>query len=90
MQNEQLNGRIASLLAIAAMTAAVAGCEGALTAGTAEQIIAEPLSNAPVVVDAGVIFADRENYLCLEFEQLGLPNGDVVTSVSSSCPASGS
>lgn len=66
------------------MTAALAGCEGALSAGTAEQKIAEPLSNAPVAVDAGIVFSDRENYLCLPFDQLGLAADDVVSSVSSS------
>ena len=82
---QQLNRRIASFLAIASVFATVAGCEGAISVGTAEQIIAEPLSNAPAAVDAGVVFADRENYLCLSFEKLGLVDGDSVSTITSSC-----
>jgi hypothetical protein len=67
------------------MTVAVAGCEWALSAGTAEQEVAEPLTISPVAIDAGIVFSDRENYLCLPFDHLGLAADDVVSSVSSSC-----
>jgi hypothetical protein len=66
------------------MTAAVAGCEDALPAGTARLVVVEP-STTRTEIDAGIVFADRENYLCLSFERLGLAEGEVVTSVSSSC-----
>jgi hypothetical protein len=66
------------------MTAAVAGCEGALPAGIGEQAVVES-SVTRTEIEAGIVFADRESYLCLSFERLGLADGDVVTSVNSSC-----
>jgi hypothetical protein len=42
-------------------------------------------TESPIVVEAGVIFADRESYLCLPFERLCLPVATSVVSVASSC-----
>lgn len=81
---QQLNSRIASLLVIASMTAAVTGCEGMILGGKTGQAVVKS-SATRTEVDAGIILADRESYLCLSFERLGLAEGDVVMSVNSSC-----
>ena len=81
---QRLSRRVARLLAIASMIATVAGCEGALTASTAGQLVTES-SKASTLFDAGVVFADRENYLCIPFAQLGLADIEVPLSVDSSC-----
>lgn len=59
------------------------GCEGVLLASTAERVGAGH-SKARVAIDAGVVFSERENYLCAGFDRLGLTDG-VVSSVASSC-----
>jgi len=38
-----------------------------------------------VLIDAGIIFADRASYLCLPFEKVGLPTDASVVSIESSC-----
>jgi hypothetical protein len=38
-----------------------------------------------VLIDAGIVFADRASYLCLPFEKVGLPTDASVVSIESSC-----
>ena len=44
--------------------------------------------SAPVIIDAGIVFADEANYLCLPFSRLGIEDSDEVLSVRSSCECS--
>jgi len=37
------------------------------------------------LIDAGIVFADRDSYLCLPFEKVGLPSDASVASIKSSC-----
>ncbi len=83
---QQLNSstaqqRIAKFLAVL-ITTGFAGCVDALPTGIAGQAAAKP---APTEIDAGIVFADRESYLCVSFQQLGLSNVPGVSSITSSC-----
>jgi hypothetical protein len=80
----QLICRIASFLAIASMAVALAGCRDVLSASIADRAVART-ANTRTVIDAGVVFADRESYLCLRLDQVGLAEDDTVASVASSC-----
>ncbi len=42
-------------------------------------------STAPRSIDAGVVFADQANYLCVPLSRLGISTGDEVLAVKSSC-----
>jgi hypothetical protein len=42
-------------------------------------------SDSPPIIDAGIIFADRSNYLCVPIERLGVHPSAEIVSVSTSC-----
>jgi hypothetical protein len=42
-------------------------------------------SDSPPIIDAGIIFSDRSNYLCIPIERLGLDPSEEIVSVRASC-----
>jgi hypothetical protein len=62
---------------------AVAGC-GRPVAGTSSEA-GGVVQQVPSAVDAGVVFIDRESYLCLPLERVGLSPDAHVTSIKASC-----
>jgi len=40
---------------------------------------------APLEIDAGVIFSDRSNYLCIPLDRFGLASADNIETIVSSC-----
>jgi hypothetical protein len=62
---------------------AVAGC-GRTEFGASREEWSSP-QQVPPAVDAGVVFIDRESYLCLPLERVGLPPDTHVTSIKASC-----
>ena len=45
-------------------------------------------SAKPIVIDAGIIFADEANYLCVPLTQFGIAGSEEVLSVQSTCECS--
>ena len=70
----------------------VAGCGAVVDAaasgdGVASEssAVANDESTASRSIDAGVVFADQANYLCIPLSRLGISTGDEVLEVRSSC-----
>ncbi len=65
------------------------GC-GPLT-GASDKSLADSASreqsaaSAPVVVEAGIIFANEDNYLCVPLSRFGIADSEEVLSVETSC-----
>jgi hypothetical protein len=62
---------------------AFAGCDHPIVVTSSEERGSVRLTQS--AVDAGVVFVDREKYLCLPLEKVGLPYNANVTSIKSSC-----
>ena len=81
--DQQINRSTLSCFLLLAMLFAV-GCDTQMLAvGTvADRPVTPP---EEVLIDAGIVFADRASYLCLPFEKVGLPTDASVVSIESSC-----
>lgn len=74
------------------LVSSFAGCETSIRGlGPSNQLIVEqaavgdPAIVPSELIDAGVVFADKANYLCIPLSRLGLTGDDVVLSATSSC-----
>ena len=77
------------MIAILSLMSVSLGCNPIFVPSRVEieqsELIKTTGSNANVVFDAGVVFTDRENYVCFPLEQLGLGNETKPLSFTSSC-----
>jgi hypothetical protein len=76
--------RLASVSVFASIVLLLPGCQGALSSGTADRPRPASSPTGPTI-DAGIILSDRESYLCIPFEQIGIASDASVTSLTSSC-----
>ena len=76
--------RLASVSVFASMMLLLPGCEGALSSVSADQPWPASSPTGPTI-DAGIILSDRESYLCVPFEQIGVAPDASVASLTSSC-----
>jgi hypothetical protein len=70
-----------SILTVVTSILTWAGCDGVASGTTAPSLHVPP---SPVQ-DAGVVFADRENYLCVPITRLAIDPHDADISAKSSC-----
>jgi hypothetical protein len=81
---------VASLLVCIWISPSLVGCRRATSAAPSVPAfegggVGQVQSSAAPAIDAGVVFSDRESYLCVPLEKAGLPASVEVVSVTSSC-----
>jgi hypothetical protein len=69
--------RLASVSVFASIVLLLPGCQGALSSGTADRPRPASSPTGPTI-DAGIILSDRESYLCIPFEKIGVaPDAEI-------------
>jgi hypothetical protein len=82
-----------ALVAVASIVVAFqSGC-GPFSDASGESFAKSPSNEqlstpTPVEIDAGIIFADEANYLCIPLSRIGIADSEEVNSVKSSCECS--
>lgn len=73
-------------LAVAISLCVFSGCEWNRSAAHAALDSEHSTSGNPTVVDAGIVLLDRDGYLCVPLQQLGISANSEPATVTSSCP----
>jgi hypothetical protein len=62
------------------------GCDSDRSVAIAGLDLGRKSSSNPVVIDAGIVLLDRDGYLCVPLQRLGISANRELASVTSSCP----